>query len=226
MRELAPDVFIAEAPQRFLGLEVGARMTVLRLSTGLLVHSPIAVDPSTVAHLGEPRWVLAPNKLHHLHVGPWIDAGYQAWAAPGLPQKRPDLNFAGVISGGEHPFGAQVATLGLTCFDLSNEVVVLHRPSGTLIVTDLLFHFGPDAPWATRAAMRCLGGYPGCRTTLLEKVGMKRDIARREIAAILDWDFDRVVLAHGAVVEQGGKRALRDAFAWLGGPLAVGEGSG
>lgn len=221
MRELAPNVFIAEAPQRFLGLEVGARMTVLALEGGLLVHSPIAVDPASVAHLGEPRWVLAPNKLHHLHVGPWVQAGWQAWAAPGLPEKRPDLRFEGVIADGVHPFGDEIAALTLTCFDLSNEVVLLHRPTGTLIVTDLVFHFGPEAPWATRAAMRCLGGYPGCRTTLLEKATMKREVARREIAAILEWDFDRVILAHGHPVEQGGKAALRQAFAWLGEPVAI-----
>ncbi len=47
----------------------------------------------------------APNKLHHLHAGPWIDAGLEAWAAPGLPEKRPDLSFTGVLDGAEHPFG-------------------------------------------------------------------------------------------------------------------------
>ena len=77
------------------GLEVGARMTVLALEGGLLVHSPVAVDPETVAHLGTPRWVVSPNKLHHLHIGPWIEGGLEGWAAPGLPEKRPDLAFSG-----------------------------------------------------------------------------------------------------------------------------------
>lgn len=215
-REVAPGVHVAEAQQRFFGLEVGARMTVLELSGGLLVHSPIAIDPSAVAPLGTPRWVLAPNLFHHLHVGPWIDAGAEAWAARGLPEKRADVTFRGVVEPGASPFGGDLALLPLSCFSLSNEVVVLHRPSRTLVVTDLCFNLPPSAPWSTRLVMRGVGGYPGCRSTLLERWGMQRDAARRELAEIASWDFDRLVLSHGEIVETGGKDALLGAFRWLG----------
>lgn len=216
MRRLAPGVHVAETPLRFLGLEVGARMTVLELASGLLVHSPIDVAPSSLASIGEPRWVLAPNKMHHLYVGRWAEAGIEAWAAPGLPTKRRDVAFAGVIdSPGSSPFGDEVAVLPLTCFAMTNEVAVLHRPSGTLVLTDLVFNFPPTAPWTTRVGMRCAGAYPGCRASLLEQAGMRRAVARREINLLLGWDFDRVVLAHGDVIERGGKDALRQAYRWL-----------
>lgn len=216
MRELADKVHVVEAPQRFFGLEVGARMTVLQLSGGLLVHSPVDLDPSSVSHLGELRWVLAPNLLHHLYAGRWMAAGAEGWAARGLPEKRPDLRFAGVIEPGASPFGDEVALVPLTCFPFSNEVVLLHRPSRTLVLTDLVFNFPPTAPLLTRLAMRCACGYPGCRATLLERALMKREIARKEIAAILAMDFDRIVLAHGEVIETGGKEALAGAYTWLG----------
>jgi len=32
---------------------------------------------------------------------------------------------------------------------------------------------------------------------------------------ILAWDFDRVVVAHGEVLESGGREALRQGYAWL-----------
>lgn len=216
MRNLAPGLHVADTPQRFLGLEVGTRMTVLQLDGGLLVHSPVAIDPAEVASLGEPRWVVAPNKLHHLYVGPWIDAGLQGWAAPGLPEKRSDLAFQGVLEASTSPFGDEVGVYPLTCFDMSNEVVLHHRPSGTLIVTDLVFHFTPRAPWTTRAAMTCLGGYPGCSMTVLERVGFKRPVAKKEIGALLDLDFDRLIMAHGEIIETGGRDALRRAARWLG----------
>lgn len=218
MRRLAPDLHVLEAPQRFLGLQVGARMTVMRLAGGLLVHSPVAVDPAVVAPLGRLRWVLAPNLLHHLHAGPWIAAGGEGWAAPGLAAKRPDLAFAGTIGEGDHPFGDEVDLLPLRCFPFANEVALLHRPSRTLVLTDLVFNFAPSAPWLTRAAMACLCGYPGCRATALERVGMRRDVAREELGAILGWDFDRLIMAHGEVVETGAKRALAQAYGWLGLP--------
>lgn len=214
MRRLAPDLHVLEAPQRFLGLEVGARMTILRLEGGVLVHSPVAVDPRSV---GEPaRWILAPNLLHHLHAGPWIAAGAEGWAAPGLPEKRTDLAFTGVIDSDAHPFGDEIAVLPTRSFPFANEVAVLHRPSRTLILTDLAFNFPATAPFATRAAMACLCGYPGCRSTLLERFGMKRALARDELRTLLSWDFDRLILAHGDVVEQGGREALAGAYRWLG----------
>lgn len=197
-------------------------MTVLELEGGLLVHSPVAVDPTCVAHLGQPRWVLAPNKLHHLYVGPWAEAGLETWGAPGLPDKRPDLRFDGVIEPDTTPFGDDVWLLPMESFALTREVVLLHRPSRTLVVSDLVFNFGPDAPWTTRAVMRCLGGYPGCRTNMLERAGMRRDLARRELAILAQWDFDRIVMAHGKIVETGGKAALLEAFRWLGAEIPRG----
>ena len=215
LREVAPGLHVCEAPQRFLGLEMGARMTVLALPDGVLVHSPVAVSPASVASLGPLRGVVAPNLLHHLHAGPWVDAAESAWAAPGLPDKRPDLAFDGTLDTVGEPFGDSVLAVPLACFDMTREVVLLHRPSRTLVVTDLVFHIQPDAPWATRAAMWAMGGYPGCGVTALERLGMRRDVARTELRFLLGLDFDRVVMAHGAVVETGGKAALESAFAWL-----------
>lgn len=216
MRQIAEGVHVWEAPQRFLGLEVGARMTALETGDGLLIHSPLAVDHGVVEAIGAPRWVVCPNKLHHLHAGPWLDAGLSGHAAPGLPEKRPDLRFDGVLDGAAHPFGDAIAVFPLTCFPFANEVVLLHRPTRTLVVTDLVFHFQADAPWTTRAAMTLMWGYPGCCTTVLERVGFHRDTARRELGALLNEDFDRLVMSHGAVIETGGKAALRGALRWLG----------
>jgi hypothetical protein len=46
MRQLDSDLWVAESPMRFFGLELGARMTVIRLAgSRLLVHSPVAATP-------------------------------------------------------------------------------------------------------------------------------------------------------------------------------------
>lgn len=204
-----------EAPQRFYGLEVGSRMTVVDLGGSLLLHSPLDVDPEVLATLGTPRWVLAPNKFHHLHVRPWVDRGLQSWAAPGLPDRRPDLDFDHVVDDACEPFGEAIRLIPLRCFPLSNEVVMLHRPSRTLVVTDLVFNFTPQTPWLTRAVLWSSGTYPGCRVSIVERIGMNRARARTEIADLLDLDFDRLILSHGAIIESGGKDALRSAYRWL-----------
>lgn len=215
MRELAPGLHVHEAPQRFFGLEVGSRMTLLDTGHGWLVHSPVACEPELLAGFGRVRWLVAPNKLHHLHVGPWLDRGVEGWAAPGLPEKRPDLAFAGVLGEQPAPFGEAVGVHPLGFFPLANEVVLHHRPTGTLIVTDLVFHFTSAAPVTTRAALALSLGYPGCRTTLLERALFDRPVAREQIGALLELDFDRLVMAHGEVIETGGREALRRATHWL-----------
>lgn len=224
LRRIAEGVHVAETDQRFFGLEMGARMTVLDAGGDLLVHSPIAIDPHAVASLGNPRWVLAPNLFHHLYAGPWIDAGLEGWGAPGLAAKRTDLRFEGEVEPGTSPFGPDIEVLPIRSFSLTNEVLVLHRPSRTLVVTDFVANIAADAPWLTRFAMRCMGGYPGCRVTWLERLGMRRAIARTELATLAGWDFDRVIMAHGQVIERGGKQALLKAFAWLGDQAALRAG--
>ena len=37
----------------------------------------------------------------------------------------------------------------------------------------------------------------------------------KSLERILAWEFDRIILSHGDVVERGGKTAFRRAFAWL-----------
>jgi hypothetical protein len=42
-----------------------------------------------------------------------------------------------------------------------------------------------------------------------------REKVRPVIKRILDWDFDRVIVTHGAIVERDGHRLFRDATADL-----------
>src|SRR5690554_3960745 len=142
-RQLTEGVHILDAPQRFMGLEVGARMTVLELDGGLFLHSPVACDPSLVEGIGAFCWVLAPNLLHHLYVGPCAAAGLEALAAPGLAEKRPDLRFHKTIGAPARLAGDDLELLPLTCIPMTIGVVGLQRPSRTLLVSELVFNFGP-----------------------------------------------------------------------------------
>jgi hypothetical protein len=97
-----------------------------------------------------------------------------------------------------------------------NEVAFCHRASRTLLICDLAFNIGADAPFATRLAFRAVGGYGRFGPSLLERLIVRdRAAARASLERILAWDFDRVVLAHGHILEHGGRAQMRDAYAWL-----------
>ena len=150
LRALASDLWVAERPQRFYGLEVGTRMTVIRLADGsLLLHSPVALDARLCAELdaiGWVRFVVAPNRVHHLYAGRVVETYPDArlWVAPGVEHKRPDLVYVAVL-GDEAPpeWRGQVDQVFFRGRPYENEVVFFHHASRTLVVCDLAFNFGP-----------------------------------------------------------------------------------
>ena len=161
LRPLDADLWVVERRQRFLGLEVGTRMTVIRLADGsLLLHSPVSLDPGLCAALdalGRVRFAVAPNRMHHLYAGEVVRAYPQArlWVGPGVQEKRPDLEAAGVL-GDEAPpeWRGQLDQTFFRGRPYENEVVFLHRASRTLILCDLAFYFGSQLPLATRLVAR------------------------------------------------------------------------
>ena len=198
-------------------------MTVMRLSDGsLFLHSPVSIDPRLRAELdslGAVRYAVAPNRFHHLYAGEVAKAYPEArlWLAPGVERKRPDLEFVGVL-GDEAPeeWREEVDQVFFRGRPFENEVTFLHRPSRTLVLCDLAFNFGPHAPFRTRLLMRLVGGYGRFGPTRLDPLLIRdRPAARQSFERILAWDFDRVVIAHGEVLEAGGPAALRAAYDWL-----------
>jgi hypothetical protein len=226
MQQIHTDLWITDSPLRFLGLAVGARMTVVRLpGPKLLLHSPIAAAAdlvSEVTALGPVAYLVAPNRFHHLFVAEWQRACPEAsvYVAPGLDTKRPDLAIAGVLS--DDPEAGWAETLDQVLiggFPLANEVVFFHRPSATLIATDLAFNIRSSSPPLTRLAFRLSGAYGRLAPTFLERLFVRdRSAFRHSLERILDWPFDRVVVAHGDVSEKGGREEFMRGYRWaLGG---------
>ncbi|HYB98327.1 MAG TPA: DUF4336 domain-containing protein [Candidatus Limnocylindrales bacterium] len=205
------------------GIELGTRMTVVRTQRRqLLVHSPVALDDQLRRHLdklGTVRWVVAPNRFHHLWVTDWKRAYPAAalWVARGLPQKRPDLPAYEVLGPMlDAPWSPDLEHELVAGVPAMNEVVFFHAASRTLITADLLFYAGAEAPWMTRLALTLAGVRGEYGTTWLEWLLLRdRAAARRSFERILGWDFDRVIIAHGRIVEIAGREVLRKAYAWL-----------
>jgi hypothetical protein len=223
MQQLHSDLWITESPLRFLGLEVGARMTVVRLrDSKLLLHSPIAAAADLVREvkgLGPVAYIVAPNRFHHLFVGEWQQACPDAsiYVAPGLESKRSDLSIAGVLGDEPEPgWKGVVDQVLIRGFPFANEVAFFHRPSATLIATDLAFNIGPSSPPLTRLAIRLGGGYGCLSPTLLERFLIRdRSAFRHSLERILEWPFERVIVAHGDVTEEHAREELIRGYSWL-----------
>jgi hypothetical protein len=230
MQRLHSDLWITDCPLRFLGVELGARMTIVRLpGPKLLLHSPLAATADLVREvtaLGPVAYIVAPNRLHHLFVNDWQRACPDAstYVAPGLDTKRADLTITGVLADEPEPgWKGVLDQVLLGGFPYANEVVFFHRPSATLIATDLAFNIGSSSPPLTRLAFRLGGTYGRLSPTLFERLLVRdRTAFRRSLERILEWPFERVVVAHGDVSEKGGREELVSSYSWLlGGGRAV-----
>lgn len=227
--EVAPNLWTVTHPLRFGGLEVGCRMTIVRLpSKALVIISPLPLKNSDRAWLdvlGKVEHIIAPSLFHHLHFGK-AQALYpqaKAWGVPGLAQKRPDLKFdrmlnqPGQFENTLHylPFEG-FASLLSTGIQAANETVFCHQPSRTMILTDIAFNFDDTFPFSTRLAARILGTYQTFRPSRLEKWG-SRDKAsvEKSIRQVLAWDFDRILPGHGSILETDGKAQLKAGYEWL-----------
>ena len=223
LEPVAADLWTAEVPLRYLGIQVGRRTSVVRLATGaLLVHSPAPLNEelrAELAELGDVRFVVPASDLHgHLGMEQYAVAypRVELFAAPGLIAKRPDLTFAGELGADPDlrwaPDLDQTPLLGHRL----HEFEFLHRSSRTLITGDLCFNIGPNRPRLTRifANGPRVGRHLG-PTLLFRSFVPDKHAARRSIERILEWDFDRIIPGHGDVFETGGHDAFRDAMTCL-----------
>jgi hypothetical protein len=202
-------------------------MTVIRLENReLAVISPIQIDgamASQLDELGTVSHIIAPNLYHYLFAANFKQLYPNAifWAAPGLAVKKPDLQVDRAIdregnsfcNGLEYVFFDGFRTVSLNGFDSLNECVFFHAASRTLILTDTAFHFDETFPIITQFASRVVGGYKSLSPSLLERVATKeKNKVRKSVEKILGWDFDRVIVAHGSIIEHQGKQKFKAGY--------------
>jgi hypothetical protein len=219
---IADGLWVEARPLHFWGVETGTRMTVVRLADGgLFVHSPVALDDATraaVDAIGPVKAIVAPSRFHHLSVGEWMRAypAAIACACPTLERKRRDLAWHRVL--GDEPeadWRGEIDQVFFGARPLENEVVFFHRRSRTLICADAVFNLATHPSRLTRTVALLMGQRkPGA--TLFERVLIRdRAAARAQVDRMLAWRPERIVLAHGDIIETGGEEILRRAYAWL-----------
>ncbi len=227
LRAIDTDIWVADQPLRYFGLSVGTRMTIIRLADGeLAVISPVQVSEGLMGELnglGEVRHIIAPNLYHYLFAADFKAAYPSAtfWATPGLPTKKPNLNVDQVITDAPNSpwqgmvclFFDGVQTLGPGGPDPLEEWVFFHAASRTLILTDTAFCFDESFPWLTQLVTKVGGGYKSLGPSLLERIATSaKGTVKASVKQVLRWDFDRVIMSHGSIVERDGKAQFKQGY--------------
>lgn len=224
LRELAENLWVWDHHIPLMGIATPIRMTVARYGDRRLwVHSPVGLRPEireALAPLGEVSDLVGPNCFHHLYLREWINAFPKAkvWLAPGLTEKTgiPGTTLLSTT----HPapeWCTDLPYLNLEGLKTTNEVVFLHGPSRTLVLADLFFNIQEvrglwaNLFWRMNDAHRRLGMSRVFRTFISVREEFKKSLRQVD-----NWDFQRIVMAHGEVVDQDARERWRTALkGWL-----------
>lgn len=222
LRSIANELWVIEHPLRVGGLQLGTRTTVVRLASGgLWVHSPGPLEPALIAEisaLGPVQALVAPNAMHHLYLTQNAQAFPQAtvYVSPALPAKLKSALSYEILSD-EPPtlWRDDLAQHLVGGMPKLQEVVFLHHASRTLILTDLAFHIRHSDSWFTRLFMHLNGAYGHFGPSRIFRTLVKdRAALRSSLARMQEWDFDRIIVTHGEILEQGGKVAMQTQYKW------------
>ena len=234
-KPVADDLWVVDAPAiRAGGVTLPLRMTVVRLPDGsLLLHSPTRWRrelQDALEAIGPIRHLVAPSFGHWMFLRGWQQACPEVatWAVPGLGARGP-VRKAGVRIDAEIAAEAPAAwghALTPVLIEAPGfaEVELFHRPSRSLLVTDLIINLeGRDQSYASLLAAHLLGiTAPHGKAPLHLRLLLDLDRTRVAAAAarLVALTPRRVIVAHGRSIDQDGTGALKASLAWLLGPDA------
>ncbi len=220
MQAIAENLWTLQYSLTKLGVHINRTVTIIKLRSGeLVIHSTGPFSPEDVAGinaLGTPAYLVEAINAHDT----FANEGRAAF--PGIPYFAPEgfSEATGLhtqsLKSPPAAWGDEIAVLELAGkSEAMREYVMLHRLSRTLIVADLVFHITEEAGLGQR--MFAVAGLIGGDThdTAMprpEKMSVEDEAAfRQSLQTLLAWDFERVIVGHGDVVETG-KVALTEAL--------------
>jgi hypothetical protein len=230
LKQITSSIWVKEQPLKYLGLEVGTRMTIVRLANEeLALISPIKLNEQIITEinsLGTVKYIIAPNLFHYLYAQSCKNTYPSAnlITPPGLEAKQPNIKSDLIFTQDVIDFNGKLEYFLFAGYQIpspsgvtvANEIVFYHPESKTLILTDAAFNLDNSFPFITQLASRIIGCYQQLRPSILEKIVTKdKKQITRSIEKLLQWDFQKVIMAHGTIVENNAKQQLKEGYEWF-----------
>jgi hypothetical protein len=205
------------------------RMTILRLQDGsLILHSPTRFNSAlhrSIENIGAIKYLVAPNTAHWMFVKRWQEhcPAVQTWAAPGVAKRAP-VRRAGVrldhelCSDVPVPWSAEIDQVLIEGVGFA-EVAFLHKPSKSIVLTDLAQNLEVGKlPALLRPAARMIGVVePNARAPIYLRaiIRMKRKQASAAARQLVSFQPDFVIFSHGQWYSERATERLTQSLRWL-----------
>lgn len=216
---LEDGLYVVDQAFELYGAELGIRMTIIRGDNNdLWLHSPVRFGANLaaqIATMGTVRSIVSPSKMHRLFLPEWLVAHPQSvhYVPMGMTLHAPGGKLPITLT--QTPpkeWQGQIEQLEVQGIPELNELVFFHPATRTLVLTDLCFNIREGELW-TRLMFRLNGAWNRFTPTrIFQRFIQDRVAFRGSIDRILRWDFDRIIVSHGEIVERDGKELFRAAF--------------
>jgi hypothetical protein len=226
LKEFGPSLYIADGPTvPFFGFPYPTRMAAARLPDGSVwVWSPVALTEELaeeVQALGPVRYIVSPNKIHHLFIHEWTSRwpDAQLYAPPGLAKRKPELHFDSELE--DEPPPSWAADIDQVIFRGSfamEEVTFFHRESRTAIFCDLIQRHPESKMSGWKGMLMRLDGLVGEKGSTPREwraTFLRRAPARAVLKKVLAWNAERLLIAHGECAQHDATRIISEALSWI-----------
>jgi hypothetical protein len=207
-------IWIHEYPVRYAGINLFGRMTIIKLDNGeLIIHDPCKIDElikSEIDKIGEVKYIVAPGSYHHLFVTDFQKKypNAETFLCPGLERKRPDIKFEWILGNkADHRWEKDIDQALIQGTKFIWEVAFFHKSSKTKILVDLLENIGDDYQHPASLLLRFwwkviykMWNNPKAAPEYQMGWGRKK-IVKNGLNKLLGWEAERIILAHGELIE-------------------------
>lgn len=208
-------IFERNDPASLLTMEFGHRTTVVQLSDaaggGVWIHSPAAFSAefweelNALAPHSADRHLIIPSRTHDIYLKEWMEriAPETTYSPAAIQRVHPRWKIGQTLADDfSAPWSKELPHIRLHGAPRVNEVVFYHKPSKTLILVDCVFNLTAARPFLARLLFPLNGCKMGICTSRLFRFFIKDKAALgASIARVLEWDFERVFVGHGEVIE-------------------------
>lgn len=226
LKEFGPSLYSVDGPiVPFFGFPYPTRMAVAQLSDGSAwVWSPVALTEglaNALQAIGPVRYIVSPNKLHHLFLSEWVDRWPDAllYAPPGLARKKRKIRFDSELD--DEPDPAWAADIDQVVFRGSfamEEVAFFHRQSRTAMFCDLIQRHPESKMSGWKGMLMRLDGLVGSRGSTPREwraTFLRRGPARAARKKALGWNAEQLLIAHGECAHTDAAEIIEAALRWI-----------
>ncbi len=199
------------------GLVLPIRSSLIRSDLASVLISPIKFKEAEVQRIiqqGGVSDIIAPSMLHHLYISAAKRNFKTArlWCTEGLQTKRSDISWDHVVHPANWPFGDFLKMQIIEGMPKVNEIAFFHEASKSLILIDLCFNLQDPRGFASGLLLRLFGTYKKFNVSGFFTMQIKDKVAfRKSLEKILEWNFERILMAHGQIIEADAKELFEGA---------------